>query len=59
MEVSSIADTLSPIFFIISMELSPILLKRVINKVSAILLGRKYRDTNTFTRPTLLERRKH
>ena len=46
--------------FLISMELSPIFLKRVIDKVSAILLGRKYRDTNTFPRPaTTLERRKH
>jgi len=40
------------------MELSPILVKRVIDKVSAILLGRKYRDTNIFARPTTLERRK-
>jgi len=45
-------------YFLISMELSPILVKRVIDKVSAILLGRKYRDTNIFARPTTLERRK-
>jgi len=42
-----------------SIELSPILLKSVIDKVSAILLGHKYRDTNTFLRPTTIERRKH
>jgi len=40
------------------MELSPILMKRVIDKVSAILLGHKYHDTNTFSRPTTLERPK-
>jgi len=28
------------------MELSPVLMKRVIDKVSVILLGHKYRDTN-------------
>jgi len=36
-KVSSIVDTLSPIFFKISTELSPIRVKRVINKVSAML----------------------
>jgi len=41
-EVSSIVD-----IFSISMELSPILLRRVIDKVWAILLGHKYCDTNT------------
>jgi len=58
-EVSSIVDILSPIFFWISIELSPILLKSVIDKVSAILLDHKYCDTNTFLRPTTIERRKH
>jgi len=40
------------------MELLPILMKRVIDKVSVILLGHKYRNTNTFPHLTTLERPK-
>jgi len=60
-EVSSIGDNLSPIAntFETSIELSPILLKIVIDKVSAVLLGHKYRDTNTFQQTTTLGRQKH
>jgi len=35
------------------------LVERVVDKVSVILLGHKYRDTNTFPWPTTLEPRQH
>ena len=56
-EISSrpTVQTSLPISPPILMELSPILVKRVIDKASAILVCHKYHDTNTFSLPMMLE----